>query len=161
MDNPANSITAAPTPSAKAPAEWRVLHAGDERGPWPLSELVDRAEAGELGPNDLVKQGDGPWRKASEVAELHAEFRLRAARQEMLAKVGEFRGIWISQRVLIGLLAIVLFLAIGLTIGAIVVWRHAENLPAAQAKVVEAKPKKVVQPIPVKDDAVKVIEEKP
>jgi tetratricopeptide (TPR) repeat protein len=53
---------AADTPSSVA--EWHVIHEGKELGPLSLAALGDKAVAGEIDANDLVKQTGGLWTKA-------------------------------------------------------------------------------------------------
>jgi hypothetical protein len=61
-------------------AEWHAIHAGKELGPLSLAELVEKAVAGEIEPDDLVKNADGLWAKARDIDFLQQLFRLRESR---------------------------------------------------------------------------------
>jgi tetratricopeptide (TPR) repeat protein len=52
--------------TARSDAEWHVIHAGQEVGPLMLADLIERAVAGEIETDDLVKQTGGLWTKACE-----------------------------------------------------------------------------------------------
>ena len=59
-----------PTPGAldysfSCHAEWYVIHAGQERGPFSFAELVGKAALGEIAADDLVKQTGGLWTKGA------------------------------------------------------------------------------------------------
>jgi hypothetical protein len=114
---------------------WRIIQGGKEVGPFSDFEMVEKAAAGQLAVEDLVKQGDGLWTKAREVAILRREFELRESREKAIAKIGEFNGVWVSKPMLImGACLIVLLVLVG--------WlslRAPEKAPAALAKEPERK----------------------
>lgn len=57
--------TWAPTTASACDAEWYVIHAGQERGPFSFAELVGKAALGEIAADDLVKQTGGLWTKGA------------------------------------------------------------------------------------------------
>ena len=95
-------------------AEWHVIHAGKELGPLSLGALVEKAATGEIEADDLVKKTGGMWTKARDVGPLHQEFLLKETTERALNQLGQFHGIWLSQKALViggGVLLIVLGLA--------------------------------------------------
>lgn len=92
---------------------WRVIQAGKESGPFSDADLIGKATAGELGPNDLVKHGDGLWTRACDIPLLMQEFHLKDSRQKVLDELGRFKGIWVSRKALMIGGCIVLVLAVG------------------------------------------------
>src|SRR5258708_5539149 len=62
-------ITTLPTATAisTTEAEWYVIHGGEELGPLSLAALVEKAVAGDIEADDLVKQTGGLWTKASDL----------------------------------------------------------------------------------------------
>ena len=76
-------VTALPTTATtRSDAEWHVIHAGLEAGPFSLAELVGKAAIGEIEADDLVKRSGGRWIKARDVDFLQQQFLLTKSREE-------------------------------------------------------------------------------
>ena len=71
--------TALPHASAtlEREAEWHVVHGGNELGPLSVAEMVEKADAGEIEADDLVKQTGGSWTKARDHDFLQRRFGLK------------------------------------------------------------------------------------
>jgi tetratricopeptide (TPR) repeat protein len=108
-------------------AEWHVIHDGKELGPMSLAGLTEKAGAGEIQADDLIKQTGGLWTKAQDFGFLQQQFLLKASRARAIANLARFSGIWLSKKTLItaACLACVL-VALG---ASIVVW---SNLKASR-----------------------------
>ena len=103
-----------------------VIHAGIELGPFSLGELAEQAVAGKIDADDLVKQTGGLWMKARELPALQEQFHLKQVKQETLDKLGQFHGIWVSQKSL----KVGCAIAVGLLF-VVVVW-NLSNRPNAE-----------------------------
>lgn len=91
--------------SAGVGAEWNLIHDGTELGPLSHAQLVEKVEAGEIDPGDLVKQKEGGlWAQARTFSFLEEQFRLRNAREkakkDAIDELARFNGLWLSKKAL-------------------------------------------------------------
>lgn len=76
-----SSLPSPPGASANL-AEWSVIHAGKELGPLSLTELAERAVAGEISADDLVKQAGGLWTSARDCGILQPHFLMHGSTEQ-------------------------------------------------------------------------------
>jgi hypothetical protein len=101
-------LTATAPPNS---AEWYIISAGKEFGPFSLAELIEKALVGKIGADDLVKQSGGLWAMARTFGFLRREFDIHASRALALEKLGQFNGLWLSKKALAIGGCLLLFLA--------------------------------------------------
>ncbi len=73
-------------------AEWHVIHDGNESGPLSCSELADKAVAGGVRADDLVKVAGGRWVKAGSFGFLQRAFLKQQDRAKACPTVGDSGG---------------------------------------------------------------------
>src|ERR1051325_6285862 len=147
-------ITAAPANAAPA-AEWLVIHGGKELCPYSLVEMIERAAAGEIAADDLVKQTGCLWAKAREFPFLQREFLLRESREKTIAKLGQFQGIWLSKKALVIGASVVVFL-----LGFTVVWLILNRSSLGKPVIVEKKEPPQQKPVLVEMKQRPVVEKR-
>jgi hypothetical protein len=81
-------------------AEWHVICAGKDVGPLSIAELIEKANAGKIAGDDLVRQCGGLWTVASTLGFLRREFELQKSRERSLEQLGRFNGLWLSKQAL-------------------------------------------------------------
>jgi tetratricopeptide (TPR) repeat protein len=74
-------------------AEWYVIHGGTELGPLTLAELVEKAAAREIEPDDLVKQTGGLWTPARDIGLLQQQFLLKESKNKATGGASDEGGI--------------------------------------------------------------------
>lgn len=132
-------ITGMPVAAAASGSDagWHVIHAGKEFSPMSLAELVEKAVAGEIEADDLVKKTGGLWTKASDFDFLRQQFLLRDSRQEALDKLDRFHGIWLSEKALvIGSLVLLVLVGCFVTVWAISKPANTAQLPGYSDRLV-------------------------